>query len=227
MTDHDFTREVASATLSPPRVLRTTAREERRRLFVYLHGYGSRAEDLHPVAAALAATFPDAASLLPDGFASTNTGAGRQWWSVEGMTDENRAQRIRAVSVDFERWLDAELASRSLGNQDVTLLGFAQGAALPVAVGTRRSLKAAVSLCGRPTEVSGANVSTPFLLIHRVHDQYISVGDATRFQAALRARGAEVAFRLLPELGHGINRDAVETAREFVASVSLFKDRSR
>lgn len=227
VTEHDLTRGVAKPTLSPPRVLRIAAREERCRLFVYLHGYGSRAEDLYPIAAALAATFPDAESLLPDGFASTNKGAGRQWWSVEGMADENRAQRIRAASVDFKRWIDAELASRSLSNQDVTLFGFSQDAALAVAVGSRRSLQAVISFCGRPPEVTQASVSTSFLLVHGARDQFISASDATRFQAALRARGAEVELRLLPELGHGINRDAVEIAREFVAAVPLFEGRSR
>lgn len=219
VTRHDLTKDVAGPTLSPPRVLRIAARKERRRLLVYLHGYGSRAEDLYPTAAALAATFPDAESLLPDGFASTNNGAGRQWWSVEGMTDANRTQRIRSASVDFERWLDAELASRSLSNQDVTLLGFSQGAALAVSVGSRRSLQAVVSFCGRPPAVvSETQVTTPFLLVHGAHDQLISVSDATRFEAALRARGTDVEFRLLPELGHAINREAVEIAREFVAA---------
>jgi phospholipase/carboxylesterase len=187
-------------------------------LFVYLHGYGSRAEDLHPIATALAATFPDAESLLPDGFASTSTGMGRQWWSVEGMTNDNRAQRVDAASREFERWLDAELASRSLGYEDVTLFGFSQGAALAVAVGSRRSVMAVVSFCGRPPAASDADVSTAFLLVHGAHDPFIPVSDATRFHATLRERGADVEFRLLAELGHGINRDAVELAREFVAA---------
>lgn len=227
VTEQDLTRAQGRAPLSPPRVLKIAARGERRGLLVYLHGYGSRAEDLYPVASALAATFPDAESILPDGFASTNNGAGRQWWSVEGMTDENRAQRIRTASADFERWLDGELASRSLGNKDVTLLGFSQGAALAVAVGTRRSLQAVVSFCGRPPELSEAHVSTPFLLVHGAHDPFISVSDATRFEAALRVRGANVEFRLLPALGHGISPDAVEMARGFVAAAPHLDERLR
>jgi phospholipase/carboxylesterase len=143
------------------------------------------------------------------------------------MTDENRALRIQAASVDFERWLDGELASRSLGNQDVTLLGFSQGAALAVAVGTRRSLHSVVSFCGRPPEIGDAHVSTRFLLVHGAHDQFISVRDATRFEAALRGRGANVELRLLPDIGHGISRDGVEIAREFLAAAPLFERQSQ
>ncbi len=226
MTEHDVTREIVRPLLSPPRVLQIAAREERRHLFVFLHGYGSRAEDLYPVAESLAATFPSAEILLPDGFAPTSNGAGRQWWSVEGMTDDNRAQRIRTASVDFERWLDGELASRSIGDQNVTLLGFSQGAALAVAVGTRRSLHAVVSFCGRAPEVDDARVRTPFLLVHGAYDQFISVSDAARFEAALRSHGADVELRLLPDLGHGISPAAVKIAREFLAAL-LFEGQPR
>lgn len=202
-----------------PRVLRIAPSAPRRRLFVFLHGYGARADDLHGVAEALAASFPDAESLLPDGFAPTANGAGRQWWSIEGMTDENRTQRITAAGTAFARWLDAELALRSLGTRDVTLFGFSQGAALAVTVGTRRSLHAVVSFCGRPIEVPEVPVKTPLLLVHGTQDQFISIGEATRFEAALRAHGAPVELRLLQGLGHGISGDAVGLARTFVAAV--------
>lgn len=227
MTGHAFTGEFVRPTLSPPRVLRIGARTERCSLLLYRHGYRSRAEVLYPVAAALAATFPDAESILPDGFASTTNGAGRKWWIVEGMTDKSRAQRIRTASVDFERWLNGELAARSLDNQGAALLGFSQGAALAATVGSRRSVQTVVSLLDRRPELTHSAASTPFLLIHGTRDEFVSASDATRFQSEHRARGAEVELRLLPELGHGIDHAVVEIARKFVASTALAEVRSR
>lgn len=216
MTDREITRAAASTALSSTRVLRVDAAQERRQLFVYLHGYGSRAEDLLPIATALAASFPQAESLLPDGFAASPTG-GMQWWSVEGMTDENRPQRIDAARSRFERWLDGERGSRSLLDEDVVLIGFSQGAALAVTTGSHRPLMAVVSFCGRPTEVTDA-ASTPILLVQGSQDPFISVGEATEFEAALRARGADVELRLVADLGHRIDRTALDAARDFLAS---------
>ncbi|MDX2009226.1 MAG: dienelactone hydrolase family protein [Myxococcaceae bacterium] len=200
------------------RVLRLAPRAPGRRLFVYLHGYGARAENLHGVAEDLAAAFPDSESLLPDGFEPTATGAGRHWWSVADMTDENRARRIAAATDAFEPWLDRELEARSLGSSDVTLVGFSQGAALAVSLGTRRELDGVVSFCGRPTDPRGTSVRTRMLLVQGTQDPFISAADATRFEAALRSQGAHVELRLLEGLGHGINREAVDLARRFMAA---------
>ena len=209
----------AAATMrSPPRVLRIGAREAPRHLFVFLHGYGSRAEDLWPLAQTFSASFPDTESLLPDGFQGSGAGEGRQWWSVEGMTDQNRAQRIEAAGVELDRWLDEQLAARALGPSDLTLFGFSQGAALAVSVGSRRTVRAVVSFCGKPALTPEVDGSTAFLLINGAQDPFIPVAEATRFPAALRARGVEVEFRLMPGLGHGIDDEAMAVARAFVAS---------
>lgn len=200
------------------RVLRIEARSAPRRLFVYLHGYGASADDLHPIAKELATAFPDAESLLPDGFEAAPRG-GRQWWSIVGMDADNRDARLRAGSANVERWLDAELASRGLGDRDVVLVGFSQGAALAADLGTRRRLGGIVSFCGRPGTVPATAIETPFLLVNGGEDPLVPSAEVATFAAALRTRGAPVTLQIHPHLAHSIDREGIDAARIFLTSL--------
>src|SRR5450759_2702098 len=66
-----------------------------KQLFILLHGVGAKSSDLVPLANKLRDAFPSAACVLPDGtFQFDGGGNGRQWFSMSGVTEENRAARI-------------------------------------------------------------------------------------------------------------------------------------
>ena len=69
-----------------------------RQLFILLHGVGGTPDSLLPLAEAVRAAFPTAAVLIPEGFEPFDGGgAGRQWFSVRGVTEENRPARVAAA----------------------------------------------------------------------------------------------------------------------------------
>src|SRR5690606_8078115 len=82
-----------------------------RQLFILLHGVGGTPQDMQPLAQALRAAFPQAAILAPAGFEPYDgAAAGRQWFSVSGVTDDNRPERVaRAMPalVDYVRGAQA------------------------------------------------------------------------------------------------------------------------
>ena len=70
-------------------------------LFILLHGVGAKSSDLVPLANKLRDAFPSAACLLPDGTFPFDGGGPfdsggnrRQWFSISGVTEENRATRV-------------------------------------------------------------------------------------------------------------------------------------
>jgi phospholipase/carboxylesterase len=98
-------------------------------LMVLLHGWGASAADMAPLATALRREFPQAALLAPEGFEPVDSGlAGRQWFSLAGITEANRADRVAVVLPRLADWLRAAQAATGLGPVATALVGFSQGA---------------------------------------------------------------------------------------------------
>ena len=71
-------------------------------LIVLLHGAGQTPADMAPLAGLIAAHDPQARVAAPPAFERCDRGgAGFQWMSVTGVTDENRPGRIRAALPAF------------------------------------------------------------------------------------------------------------------------------
>jgi phospholipase/carboxylesterase len=194
-------------------------------LVVLLHGVGASAADLRPLAGALASGLPQAAFLVPDGFQPWDGGGGgRQWFSLAGVTDGNRAARVKVAADEVSRWIDAELAARKLGGDRLVLIGFSQGAmvAASVALHRRPAPAALVLLSGRVAEasppVAGA-ISTPVLVAHGAADPVIPVAVVEPSARTLVAWGAKVTTRIYPGMGHEIGREELRDLAAFLSGV--------
>ncbi|MFT0171848.1 hydrolase, partial [Paraburkholderia mimosarum] len=99
-----------------------------RALVVLLHGVGSNARDLTPLADVWRDAMPDVAFVSLDGSEPFDGGfGGRQWFSLRDISESNREARVIAASQVFERRLGAELAHWGLGSDALALVGFSQG----------------------------------------------------------------------------------------------------
>ena len=63
-------------------------------LVLLFHGVGSSAQDLAPVGQALAQARPRATVVSVEAPHPSQLGRGKEWFSVVGVTEENRPQRI-------------------------------------------------------------------------------------------------------------------------------------
>ena len=64
------------------------------RLFLLFHGVGSTPQDMVPLGRLLATEFPRAAVISVPSPDINDMGSGYQWFSVRGITEDNRPQRI-------------------------------------------------------------------------------------------------------------------------------------
>ncbi|MEN9799091.1 MAG: hypothetical protein RL653_2787 [Pseudomonadota bacterium] len=188
-----------------------------------LHGLRADAASFSLLAPRLAAALPTAEFVTPPALEPWDQGGtGRQWFSVRGVTEENRPARVRVAGAELSRWIDGELARRGLGKDRLVLVGFSQGAMVAgwLAVHRRPGPAAVVMLSGLVAESErpepGA-VRTPVLVAHGEDDRLIPPSVVDPSARALEAWGARVTTRVYPGLSHGVNVLEMQEAAQFIA----------
>lgn len=192
-------------------------------LVILLHGVGSHGLNLAPLGDVWRENLPTTRFAAPDAPAPFDMGPGYQWFSIDGVTPDNRPQRVQGARADFDRLIGGLLSEQGLiGHPErVVLAGFSQGSimALDAVASGRWQFAAVVAFSGRlssPQPLTPA-VGTPVLLLHGADDPVIPSWETERAAAALQALGLTVQFAVLPQLGHGISPEGVTLAGQFIA----------
>lgn len=180
-----------------------------RALFLLFHGVGATAHDLVPLARRLAREFPDAAVVSVPGPDLSDLGSGLQWFSVLGVTEENRPPRVAATLPRFLDTVRHWQQRTGVAAADTTLIGFSQGAIMSLQAAQAQPPVAArvVSLSGRYAELpQAAPAEVRIHFLHGDADPVIPAAQAERAARRLQELQAPVTLDLLPGLGHGIAR---------------------
>ena len=190
-------------------------------LFLLLHGVGANAEHMATLAQALAAEYPQAAVLClngPDPFDGVpGGGAGFQWFSVRGVTEANRPERVAAALPRFVAQVRALQQRFALDWQRTALAGFSQGAIVAL-----EAVQAEPQLAGRVLAFSGrhatppehAPVDTTVHLFHGLEDRVMPPGAALDSAERLVALGGDVTADALPGIGHELHPKLIARAIE-------------
>ena len=190
-------------------------------LIILLHGVGASGASLAPLAEAMAPALPGVAFATPDGVEPFDMGGpGRQWFSVKGVTAENRPARVAAARPAFDAALDRIIAEHGARPEHVALLGFSQGTimSLDLLADGRRGFGALVGFSGRlptPDPLHPAP-NMPALLIHGDADPVIPASDTLDAARRLQAAGVSVETHIQPGLGHSISAEGLQLAVDFL-----------
>jgi len=184
-------------------------------LILLFHGVGSNAQDLVPVGQQFAAKFPAALVLSLEGLQPSDFGQGRQWFSVAGVTEENRPGRVAAAMPAFRSLIQQLQKDAGVTAANTTLIGFSQGSIMSLeSTQTQPALAAhVIAISGRfasaPTHaVQGTSVH----LIHGDADPVMSVESSRSAAKQLKALGVPVTLDIEPGMGHGINTRMLSVA---------------
>lgn len=190
-------------------------------LLLLFHGVGSSAEDLVPLGQALALHRPDAWVISVRSPDASDWGQGWQWFSVQGVTENNRPERVASAMPAFIRRIDEWQSVSGVAPQRTTLIGFSQGAIMALE-STQRPGQA--SIAARVIAIAGrfaqpprqAPEGTTVHLLHGEQDRVMPVGLATEAKGQLQALGAASTLDLFEGLGHGIDTRVVETIAGYI-----------
>lgn len=189
-------------------------------LFLVFHGVGSNAAQMAALATRLAAEYPQAAIACLDGpepFDGAAGGAGRQWFSVQGVTEDNRPARVAAA---LPRFIAAVRAAQQHFGTSVpctALVGFSQGAIMAL-----EAVQAEPALAGRVLAFAGRHATAPMHapqdtsvhLLHGLDDRVMPAGAAIDSAERLVALGGDVTADVLPGIGHELHPRLVGRAIE-------------
>lgn len=192
-------------------------------LVILLHGVGSNGEDLAGLGAHWSGDLPDVVFSSPNAPFRFEHGPGYQWFSLTGITPENRPQRVEAAREAFDRQLTAILTQHQMQAQlnKVVLVGFSQGSimGLDAVVSGRWPVAGLVSFSGRlasPTPYQVA-ADTPVLMIHGMADSVIPCAETETAASILREAGVTVSTQFDPSIGHTISAQGARSAADFIA----------
>jgi len=139
-------------------------------------------------------------------------GAGWQWFSVRGITEENRRERVTATMDRFVRTVRDLQDSSGFTASRTTLVGFSQGGIMALESSLLADAPAGrvVSLAGRFVELpQHAPASTVVNFLHGEQDTVIDPAWSTTAAQRLQSLGADVTCDMIRNLGHGINEELV------------------
>ncbi|HEY0212014.1 MAG TPA: prolyl oligopeptidase family serine peptidase [Paenirhodobacter sp.] len=193
-------------------------------LVILLHGVGAQGADLAGLGALWQAALPGTVFAAPDApFPFDQGGSGRQWFSIRGVTPENRGGRVVAARPSFDQVIAALIAEHGFVDRldRVAFVGFSQGSimALDALASGRWALGAVLAYSGRlatPDPLTPAT-RTPALLIHGDADQAISYRESESAAARLKAAGVRTDLVIEPGHYHGISQSGATRGAAFLA----------
>ena len=182
-------------------------------LMLLFHGVGSTALDLVPLGRVLAAEFPAAFIVSVAAPAPSGAAGGREWFSVLGITEENRPERVAAALPAFRDTVRHWQKEAGVGTDAVALIGFSQGGIMALE-STRDQPAVAgrvVSIAGRfATLPSKPNAGTTLHMFHGKLDPVIPYGFTVEAAQHLVNIGADITADVIPHVGHQINDEVAE-----------------
>ena len=180
---------------------------------IFLHGVGSSGAAMAPLAGAAALGVP---AHCPDGPLPFGHGQGRQWFSIEGVTEDNRPARVAAALPGFE-----QVVSQFGDTRDSLLVGFSQGAIMSLhAVAAGMPAAGVIALSGRLAgPVAARDDWPPITLLHGSADPMMPPAVAHATEGWLKEAGAAPQLTIFEGLGHSVDARTVAAIRAAVAAL--------
>ncbi|SNY70956.1 esterase [Enterobacter sp. CC120223-11] len=185
-----------------------------KQLLLLFHGVGDNPVAMGQIGSWFAPLFPEALIVSVGGVEPCGP-TGRQWFSVQGVTEENRQGRVDAIMPTFIETVRHWQKESGVSPLATALIGFSQGSIMAL-----ESTKAAPGLASRIIAFSGrfatlpteATTATTVHLIHGGEDRVIDLAYAVSAQEALIQAGGDVTLDIVDELGHAIDDRSMQFA---------------
>lgn len=195
-----------------------------KRLVIFLHGLGADGDDLISLAPML--ELPDTQFASPHApFPCDMAPYGYQWFSLLDRSPTKVHEGVKIAAPILNAYIDAQRDRFKLQDADIALIGFSQGSMMALYTSLRRpnALAGVIgfsgALIGDHLLKEEATAKLPICLVHGQEDEIVPFGAMGHAEAALKLHGIDVTAHARPRLGHGIDPEGIEIAKEFLKKV--------
>lgn len=184
-------------------------------LVLLLHGVGGSADSLAPLGRRIAQQRGDAVVACVQAPHASDDGRGFQWFSLEGVDDGNRPQRVAAAMPAFLAAVTHWQQRSSVDAARTVLVGFSQGAMMALESTQQPEPPAAeiVALAGRlskPAERPARPVVAH--LLHGEDDAVIPASHSREAAARFKQLGVMSTLDVVPGVGHTLDPRLLQKA---------------
>ncbi len=177
-------------------------------LVLLFHGVGASANDLASLGQTVAEAKSGAMVVSVNSPHASSLGRGFEWFSVVGVTEQNRPGRVAEAMDAFRSTVAHWQQEAGVPPARTTLIGFSQGSIMSLEAAFQEPVLAGtvVAIAGRFGVLpQSMPASIRFHFIHGAQDQVIAAQHAVDAANALRKLGASVTLDTVPALGHGVD----------------------
>lgn len=189
---------------------------EVQQLFILMHGVGGSPANLMPLVNKLREIYPSAAFLLPEGtYPFDGGGTGRQWFSIQEVTEKNRYTRVEAALPALHNLVVAAHERFNVASKNAILGGFSQGAIMSLEYSVAHS-----DMIGRVLAFSGrfarlpakAPASTTLHLFHGEDDNIMPVSHSLAALERIKELHGHATLDIAPSVGHQLHPSLINQA---------------
>jgi phospholipase/carboxylesterase len=203
--------------MNPHSIVVQQAVERPQQLILLFHGVGATPQSLLPLGQRLATAFPQSTVVSVASPDPSDLSPGYQWFSVQGITDANRAERVAAAMPAFLAEVQAWQRAKDVTATVTALVGFSQGAIMAL-----ESTRTQPSLAGRVVAIAGRFATLPtepaphttLHLLHGKSDAVIPYRHTVEAVHHLLSLGADATADVIPFVGHEIHPEIVDLVVE-------------
>jgi predicted esterase len=183
---------------------------------ILLHGRGASAADI--LALANEFQLDEVAYLAPEA-------AGSTWYPYSFLAPLDQNEPWLSSALNRVDALVTSLERDEISQEQISLLGFSQGACLALEYAARHPRRYAaivgfsgglIGPPGTPRKYSGTLNGAPVFLGCSDSDPHVPVERVHETAEVLRRMGAHVDERIYPRMGHTVNRDEIDAVRELL-----------
>ncbi|CAM3739417.1 esterase [Rahnella bruchi] len=202
--------------MSSEQIIVQQPEESADQLILLFHGVGDNPISMGEIGKFFAVSFPRAQVISVGSPDICDFGRGFQWFSVQGVTEQNRQPRVDAAMPAFVQIIRDWQQKTGITPKHTTLVGFSQGTIMAL-----ESTKVEEHLASRIVAFSGRFSSLPEkpiaagTVVHFIHgdqDPVINPFQSKSAAERLKTLGCDCTLDLQAGMGHGLDSHMINTA---------------
>lgn len=184
--------------------------EQPQQLFLLLHGLGQAPADMLPLAQRLARQFPQGLVACLAAPEAHEGGEGYQWYALQGVTEQNRIERITPALQQLVQRVQAWQQHAGTGAERTALVCYSQAAILGLEAVARHPHFCArlFAIGGRYAELpASVHAHTTLHWLHGKQDSTVPYHHAIDAAHHLKALDADFSVDVYADAGHAITQE--------------------